>query len=72
MALFRLYVGCHMSRIFLCFSALAMAAALAGCAHGPTPPPEPDMSRLVIVNKTIPAELVGSVPVIAPKEDDKK
>lgn len=30
------------------------------------------MSRLVIVNKTIPAELVGSVPVVAPKEDDKK
>lgn len=65
-------MGSHMNRIFLHLSALALIATLAGCAHGPKPPPEPDMSRLVIVNKSIPAELVGSVPVIAPKQDDKK
>ena len=52
--------------------AMAVVAILAGCAHGPKLPPEPDMSHLVIVNKSIPAELAGTVPVIAPKQDDKK
>ncbi|WP_428983620.1 hypothetical protein [Paraburkholderia phymatum] len=35
-------------------------ASLAGCAHV-TPPPEPDMTRLVPVNRTIPEELQGRV-----------
>lgn len=33
---------------------------LAGCAHV-TPPPEPDMTKLVPVNKTIPEELQSRV-----------
>lgn len=61
-----------MGRIFSRFMAVAVVAILAGCAHGPKLPPEPDMSHLVIVNKSIPAELAGTVPVIAPKQDDKK
>lgn len=37
--------------------ALALAAVLAGCASTHTPPPEPDMSRLVNVNQEVPPEL---------------
>ena len=33
---------------------------LAGCAHV-TPPPEPDMTKLVPANKTIPEELQSRV-----------
>ncbi len=40
--------------------ALCAAVALAGCAST-TPPPEPDMSHLVPVNKTMPSELAGAV-----------
>ena len=43
--------------------ALAVCAvlAVAGCASTPTPPPEPNMSHLVSVNKTVPSELAGQV-----------
>ncbi|WP_196483648.1 hypothetical protein [Burkholderia stagnalis] len=41
--------------------ALCAVVALAGCASTPTPPPEPDMSHLVPVNKTMPSELAGAV-----------
>ncbi|ELK0608494.1 hypothetical protein ACXIMK_005315 [Klebsiella pneumoniae] len=30
---------------------------LAACSSSPTPPPEPNMKKLVDVNKTYPAEL---------------
>ena len=40
--------------------ALLALASLAGCAHV-TPPPEPDMTKLVPVNKTIPEEVQGRV-----------
>ncbi|WP_374729850.1 hypothetical protein [Caballeronia terrestris] len=33
--------------------------ALGGCTSTPKPPPEPDMSRMSPVNKTLPSELVG-------------
>lgn len=39
---------------------LLALSSFAGCAHI-TPPPEPDMTRLVPVNKTIPEELQGRV-----------
>lgn len=39
--------------------ALCMAIALTGCANSRKPAPEPDMSDLVPVNKTMPYELVG-------------
>ncbi|WP_157763932.1 hypothetical protein [Paraburkholderia aromaticivorans] len=39
---------------------LLAVTSLAGCAHV-TPPPEPDMAKLVPVNKTIPEELQGRV-----------
>jgi hypothetical protein len=34
---------------------------LCGCASKPKPPPEPDMTHLVPVNKATPAELEGKV-----------
>lgn len=40
--------------------ALLALISLAGCAHV-TPPPEPDMTKLVPVNKTIPEEVQGRV-----------
>lgn len=46
-------------------SALCAAVVLAGCA-GTKPPPEPDMSHLVPVNKAVPSELAGAV-VLPPK-----
>jgi hypothetical protein len=61
-----------MDRFLTRFSALALLAVLGGCASGPKPPPEPDMTKLVIVNRTIPAELVGSLPVITEKQDAKQ
>ena len=42
------------------FAMLAVLISLTGCASI-KPPPEPDMSHLVSVNKTIPDELQGSV-----------
>ncbi|WP_208457018.1 hypothetical protein [Caballeronia zhejiangensis] len=44
---------------FLYALALCAAVALTGCAGSRKPAPEPDMSRLVPVNKTMPSELVG-------------
>ncbi|KAK42929.1 conjugal transfer protein TraN [Caballeronia jiangsuensis] len=53
--------------------ALLAALALAGCASKLKPPPEPDMSRMVPVNKTLPSELVGRavIPVRTPVEQRK-
>lgn len=53
--------------------ALSAALTLAGCASKLKPPPEPDMSRMVPVNKTMPSELVGRVviPVRTPVEQRK-
>jgi hypothetical protein len=39
---------------------LLTLTSLAGCAHV-TPPPEPDMTKLVPVNKTIPEELQSRI-----------
>ncbi|SAL07750.1 hypothetical protein AWB78_08710 [Caballeronia calidae] len=44
---------------FLCALALCAAVALTGCTSSRKPAPEPDMSHLVPVNKTMPPELVG-------------
>ncbi|WP_338402677.1 hypothetical protein [Xanthomonas translucens] len=41
---------------------LVTVSALAGCSTAPKPPPEPNMSRLVPVNKTLPSELSGQAP----------
>ncbi|HGY4972562.1 TPA: hypothetical protein ACNV20_005632, partial [Pseudomonas putida] len=38
---------------------ILLVAALAGCASKPKPAPEPDMTNLVPVNKTLPSALVG-------------
>lgn len=46
--------ACHIA------AGLLALTSLAGCTHV-TPPPEPDMTRLVPVNKTIPEELQGRV-----------
>jgi hypothetical protein len=48
-------------------AALCLGLALTGCASKPKPAPEPDMSELVIINKTLPAELVGQPGVALPK-----
>ncbi|WP_041164430.1 hypothetical protein [Dickeya parazeae] len=39
---------------------LVAVSALAGCITAPKPPQEPNMSRLVPVNKTLPSELPDS------------
>lgn len=36
---------------------LLLALAVTGCASSPTPPPEPDMSNLVDVNRYVPEEI---------------
>ncbi len=38
-------------------AAMAMALLMTGCAATHTPPPEPNMNRLVNVNQEVPAEL---------------
>ncbi|OXC78016.1 hypothetical protein BSU04_13905 [Caballeronia sordidicola] len=38
---------------------ILLAFGLQGCASGPKPAPQPDMSHLVPVNRTIPSELAG-------------
>jgi hypothetical protein len=52
----------------------AVTLGMAGCASGPKPPPEPDMSHLVVVNKTIPSELTGQYvqQPVQPKAGDAK
>jgi hypothetical protein len=46
--------------IRLCSTAgLLLAFGLEGCASGPKPAPQPDMSHLVPVNKSVPNELAG-------------
>jgi len=44
--------------------------ALSGCAGTPKRPPEPDMSHMVPINKTMPSELVGKavLPVKTPAQ----
>lgn len=54
-------------RFSTAMAALCLAFALTGCASKPKPAPEPDMSELVIINKTLPAELVGQPGVVLPK-----
>ncbi|WP_373369560.1 hypothetical protein [Burkholderia gladioli] len=49
-----------MIRCYFAVAGLALIS-LTGCAGGFKPPPEPDMSHLVTVNKTIPEELQGRV-----------
>ncbi|MGV1885812.1 hypothetical protein [Rhizobium sp. VS19-DR104.2] len=46
----------------LAVAMLVAVSALAGCSTAPKPPPEPNMSRLVPVNKTLPSELSGQAP----------
>lgn len=40
---------------------IASVLAMGGCASTTTPPPEPDMSNLVNVNKEVPPNLNGYV-----------
>lgn len=43
---------------FFKYTAMALIGLLlAACSGSPTPPPEPNMKKLVDVNKTYPAEL---------------
>ncbi|SAL82329.1 hypothetical protein AWB74_06231 [Caballeronia arvi] len=58
---------------FPCALALCAAVALAGCANSRKPAPEPDMSQLVPVNKSMPSEVVGKavLPVRAPVQQSK-
>jgi len=53
-----------MERFSHVFMAVALGAALSGCVSKPKPPPEPDMSRLVPVNKTLPSSLYGQPGVV--------
>lgn len=39
------------------FAAVALALLITGCATKHTPPPEPNMKRLVNVNHEVPAEV---------------
>ncbi|WP_425534032.1 TrwH protein [Xanthomonas campestris] len=34
-----------------------MSGLVGGCSTAPKPPPEPNMSKLIPVNKTVPSEL---------------
>ncbi|WP_430641095.1 hypothetical protein [Caballeronia zhejiangensis] len=58
---------------FLCALVLCAAVALAGCASSRKPAPEPDMSQLIPVNKTMPSEVVGKavLPVRTPVQQSK-
>lgn len=47
--------------VFCVMVVLVAAAGLGGCASTPRPAPQPDMTRLVPVNKTIPSELAGQI-----------
>lgn len=44
---------------FIYALALCSVIAFTGCASSRKPAPEPNMSQLVPVNKTMPSELVG-------------
>ncbi|WP_413247399.1 hypothetical protein [Pseudomonas sp. Marseille-Q5115] len=46
-----------MRRFSIAAAALCAALAVAGCSSKPTPPPEPDMTRMIPVNKTVPPHL---------------
>lgn len=52
---------------------LCVVIGMTGCASTPKPPPEPDMSHLVPVNKTVPSELAGQfvLPVKTPAKQWK-
>jgi len=54
----------HMVRFSTGLVGILLVAALAGCASKPKPAPEPDMTNLVPVNKTLPSALVGRPGVI--------
>lgn len=49
-------------------AAMALALLMTGCATTHTPPPEPNMNRLVNVNQEVPAELYQ----IYSAEEDKE
>ncbi len=46
-----------MSRYLSAFALAIAALLLTACSSSPKPPPEPNMKKLVNVNKTYPAEL---------------
>jgi len=50
-------------RSVLTVMTVLVAMGLGGCASTPQPAPQPDMTRLVPVNKTMPSELTGGVVV---------
>ncbi|WP_370652300.1 hypothetical protein [Caballeronia sp. TF1N1] len=50
----------------LAYSLFFVLLTLCGCASKPKPPPEPDMTHLVPVNKATPTELEGKV-ILPPK-----
>lgn len=56
-----------MNRFSTGLAALCAVFAVTGCSSKRIEAPEPDMSRLVIVNKTIPADLVGRPEVVLPQ-----
>lgn len=72
MALCRLITRDVIMRLSIAFGAYVVLG-LAGCASTPKPPPEPDMSHLVAVNKTVPSELAGQkvLPVKTPVQQWK-
>ena len=55
-----------MNRFSTGLAAFCAVVALAGCSSKRIEAPEPDMTRLVIVNKTLPADLVGHPGAVLP------
>ncbi|WP_425509764.1 MULTISPECIES: TrwH protein [Xanthomonas] len=45
------------SRLAVAATLVVMSGLVGGCSTAPKPPPEPNMSKLIPVNKTVPSEL---------------
>lgn len=58
-----------MQQLLTALTVLCAVFALSGCSTKRIEAPEPNMNRLIVVNKTIPADLKGRPEIVEPDKN---